>query len=87
MNVHNISLRKLTMLQFLSSRPSTPIPFRPKRSNTNSLSSVDFSPLKQEIKKDSAVPSGLDSSSHVVAHLDSTVAVANGKENGVNAHE
>jgi hypothetical protein len=48
---------------------------------------VDFSPLKQEIKKDSTVPSGLDSSSHVVAHLEPIASGVNGKENGVNGHE
>jgi len=32
--------------QFLSSRPSTPIPFRPKRSNTLDIPSIESSPLR-----------------------------------------
>jgi hypothetical protein len=36
-------------MQFLSSRPSTPIPFRPKRGNTLSML---LSPLDPEVKPD-----------------------------------
>jgi hypothetical protein len=61
-------------MQFLSSRPPRPIPFRVKRSNSNSLSIVDLSPLKWC----SAILS--DSSSHVVAHLEKAV---DGKEDEV----
>jgi 2-isopropylmalate synthase len=35
-------------LQFLSSRPSSPVPFRPKRSNTNDLPSPASSPGKSD---------------------------------------
>ncbi|KAK4935766.1 hypothetical protein LTR28_010292, partial [Elasticomyces elasticus] len=31
---------------FLSSRPSTPIPYRARRSNTGALSPIELSPLK-----------------------------------------
>jgi 2-isopropylmalate synthase len=34
----------MRLLQFLSSRPTTPIPFRPKRSNTMEIPSPDSSP-------------------------------------------
>jgi 2-isopropylmalate synthase len=37
--------------QFLSSRPSTPIPFRPKRSNTIEIPSPESSPTREEKKK------------------------------------
>ncbi|KIW05040.1 2-isopropylmalate synthase [Verruconis gallopava] len=68
---------------FLSSRPSTPIPFRPKRSNTNSLSSVDLSPLKHEVN--GAPASGPNSASQVVAHLEQAAAEdSNKKEGGAN---
>lgn len=33
-------------MQFLSSRPSTPIPFRPKRSNTLDIPGIESSPLR-----------------------------------------
>ena len=59
-----------TLCQFLSSRPSTPIPFRPKRSNTQNL---DVSPLAKstllkmtgagEAPKENGMPS-------VVEHLE-----------------
>ena len=55
--------------QFLSSRPSTPIPFRPKRSNTLDLSSPELSPLRP-----SGTPeSRSDSAGHLVAHLETRV--------------
>jgi 2-isopropylmalate synthase len=72
-------------MQFLSSRPSTPIPFRPKRSNTLNLSSSgELSPLNP-YKANGAPPSGPDAASHIVAHLEYKVAPVNGdgKENGV----
>lgn len=50
---------------FLSSRPSTPIPFRPKRSNTLDLSSPELSPLRPN----GAPESRSDSADHLVAHL------------------
>jgi 2-isopropylmalate synthase len=36
------------MKQFLSSRPSTPIPFRPKRSNTIDIPSPENSPTGEK---------------------------------------
>ena len=55
--------------QFLSSRPSTPIPFRSKRSNTLDLSSPELSPLRP-----SGTPeSRSDSAGHLVAHLEARV--------------
>ncbi|KAF2403251.1 2-isopropylmalate synthase [Trichodelitschia bisporula] len=36
---------------FLSSRPSTPIPFRPKRSNTATLPTPELSPLRQVVAR------------------------------------
>jgi hypothetical protein len=48
--------------QFLSSRPSTPIPFRPKRSNTLDLSSPELSPLRPN-----GTPEGRsDSAGHLI---------------------
>lgn len=54
---------------FLSSRPSTPIPFRPKRSNTLDLSSPELSPLRPN----GALESRSDSADHLVAHLETQV--------------
>ncbi|OCK81629.1 2-isopropylmalate synthase [Lepidopterella palustris CBS 459.81] len=54
---------------FLSSRPSTPIPFRPKRSDTLDLPTADLSPLRIN----GAPESGPDSGSHIVAHLEKQV--------------
>lgn len=54
---------------FLSSRPSTPIPFRPKRSNTLDLSSPELSPLRLN----GAPGSRSDSAGHLVAHLETRV--------------
>jgi 2-isopropylmalate synthase len=48
----------LIVLQFLSSRPSTPIPFRPKRSNTIDIPSPDSSP--KESPKESERSSVVD---------------------------
>jgi len=59
---------------FLSSRPSTPIPFRPKRSNTHSLPSPELSPLRRS----EVPPSGPDATAHVVAHLESEATTVNG---------
>lgn len=42
-------------LQFLSSRPSTPIPFRPKRSNTIDIPSPESSPSRNEPKRSTLV--------------------------------
>ena len=36
----------------MSSRPSTPIPFRPKRSNTLDIPSIESSPLRNGTKVD-----------------------------------
>lgn len=55
---------------FLSSRPSTPIPFRPKRSNTATLPTPDLSPLKQ----DATPQSGPDANhADVAAHPETQV--------------
>ncbi|KAK5015951.1 2-isopropylmalate synthase (Alpha-isopropylmalate synthase) (Alpha-IPM synthetase) [Cryomyces antarcticus] len=51
---------------FLSSRPSTPIPYRPKRSNTHTLTPTELSPLRLN----GAPKSGPDAQSHVVANLE-----------------
>ena len=69
----------IRVCQFLSSRPSTPNPFRPSRSNTaTSLSpAANLSPLKQEAN---GAPSAGDDvkASHVVAKLEEA---ARGKVN------
>ncbi|TID18021.1 2-isopropylmalate synthase [Venturia nashicola] len=72
---------------FLSSRPSTPIPYRPKRSDTSS--SGELSP----VNPNRAPPSAPDATSHAVANLGGKVttptvnleAVINGheKKNGI----
>ncbi|KAF2104096.1 2-isopropylmalate synthase [Rhizodiscina lignyota] len=49
---------------FLSSRPSTPIPFRPKRTNTMSLPTPELSPLKA----DDTPESGPDAQAKVVVN-------------------
>jgi 2-isopropylmalate synthase len=64
--------------QFLSSRPTTPVPFRPKRSDTLNISpGPNLSPLRQEMN--GAPSSGPDvrEGSHVVAKLEEQ-AHANG---------
>lgn len=55
---------------FLASRPSTPIPFRPKRADDASVPVADLSSLKP----DDAPASGPDSQSHVVANLEAKAA-------------
>ncbi|KAF2204011.1 2-isopropylmalate synthase [Delitschia confertaspora ATCC 74209] len=55
---------------FLSSRPSTPMPFRPKRSNTLEIPDPEDSPTR---KTNGTLSSGRDSTSHVVAHLEEQV--------------
>ncbi|GAB7354975.1 hypothetical protein MBLNU459_g5589t1 [Dothideomycetes sp. NU459] len=56
---------------FLSSRPSTPIPFRPKKQDdNNNLNGPDLSPLRP----DDAPPSGQDAPNHVVANLEAKAA-------------
>ena len=55
--------------QFLSSRPSTPTPFRPKRSDTASLETPGgLSPLRHEMN--GALKSGPDAESHVEANTE-----------------
>ncbi|KAF1986786.1 2-isopropylmalate synthase [Aulographum hederae CBS 113979] len=55
---------------FLASRPSTPIPFRPRPSNnTENLTPSGLSPLRPN----DAPQSGPDSQSHVVGHVDEKV--------------
>ena len=58
----------LTSMQFLSSRPSTPLPFRPKRPTTDTLH-ADL----ESLKPNGAPPNGPDSRSHVVANLEAKV--------------
>ncbi|KAL1302705.1 hypothetical protein AAFC00_003065 [Neodothiora populina] len=56
---------------FLSSRPSTPIPFRPKKSDDQHLNgTTDLSPLRP----DDSPASGHDAQSHVVANLEAKAA-------------
>jgi 2-isopropylmalate synthase len=70
-------------LQFLSSRPTTPVPFRPKRSNTDTLY---ISSLAKEMN--GAPKSGPDA----VARLEATVEKdelarqVNGGAEGANGH-
>lgn len=47
---------------FLSSRPSTPIPFRPKRSNTNEIPSPDSSPRRERAQQGSPLVNRLEAS-------------------------
>ena len=66
------------MIQFLSSRPTTPVPFRPKRSGTESL---DVGPdlTHQKDKLNGAPPSQApDAGGHIVANFESKV---NGEKN------
>lgn len=60
---------------FLSSRPTTPVPFRPKRSNTGSLdvgAPADLSQQKQALNGAPA-NSGPDAESRIVANLEAKV--------------
>lgn len=51
-------------IQFLSSRPSTPVPFRPRRSDTQHLEvGPDLGEQKKELN--GAPPSAPDASSHI----------------------
>ncbi|KAF2757132.1 2-isopropylmalate synthase [Pseudovirgaria hyperparasitica] len=54
---------------FLSSRPSTPVPFRPRRSNTQDITPPDLSPV---LPKD-APANGPDAPSTIVSKLESQV--------------
>ena len=56
-------------LQFLSSRPSTPVPFRPKRSNTLDLEAGSpLSGLRNEVE--GASKSGEDTVAKLEAHVE-----------------
>jgi len=46
--------------QFLSSRPTTPIPFRPKRSNTLEIPSPDSSPTRNGKQNGSTIVDKLE---------------------------
>lgn len=69
----------LTSDQFLSSRPSTPIPFRPKRTNGDSLSSIDFSPLRSSERAEDST------SANMVAKLEKTAEATESKESVINS--
>ena len=61
-------------LQFLSSRPTTPVPFRPKRSDTLSLSpGPDLEPLRQEMNGAPSSGPDVKEGSSVVAKLEEQV--------------
>jgi len=70
------------MTQFLSSRPTTPVPFKPKRSSTQALSPTSgLSPLRHEMNG-APKSNGEVEGSNVVANLEKVVNGKGAKSEG-----
>ncbi|KAF2843589.1 2-isopropylmalate synthase [Patellaria atrata CBS 101060] len=69
---------------FLSSRPSTPNPFRPIKRNSSDVPSRELSPASSPIDEKGELPSEPDAHSHIVDHLEKAVnGFTNGMRNGI----
>lgn len=74
-------------LQFLSSRPSTPNPFRPKRSNTATLSpGAGLDAIKAAMNGAPSSGPDVQEGSHVVAKLEDAVSETKDPAVAVNGH-